>query len=90
LKGLRPVNTFAHHKHLAFHQATSVLTAVDSAGMQPACVAYRQFMQELHSEPYAIKAVAFWAIEACYHQAWSSVLNNAASAELREYSHRWG
>jgi hypothetical protein len=45
-------------------------------------------MQQLHGEPYAIKAVAFWAIEACYHTAWSSVLNNAASAELREYSHR--
>eukprot|EP00882_Tetradesmus_deserticola_P026017 GHRQ01028623.1.p2 GENE.GHRQ01028623.1~~GHRQ01028623.1.p2 ORF type:complete len:208 (+),score=93.15 GHRQ01028623.1:682-1305(+) len=59
-------------------------------GMQPACVAYCQFLQQLHGEPYAIKAVAFWAIEACYHQAWSSVLQNATSAELKEYSHRWG
>lgn len=62
----------------------------ENTGMQPACQAYRAAMAKLHSAPYAIQATAFWAIEACYNQAWAKVLNDGTAEQYKEFAHRWG
>jgi hypothetical protein len=60
-----------------------------SAGMQPACQAYRAVLAQLHAAPYAVQAAAFWAIEACYNQAWAEVLQNGTAELYKEFAHRW-
>jgi hypothetical protein len=45
-------------------------------------------MAKLHSAPYAIQATAFWAIEACYNQAWAKVLNDGTAEQYKEFAHR--
>jgi hypothetical protein len=57
--------------------------------MQPACQAYRAVLAQLHSAPYAVQAAAFWAIEACYNQAWAEVLQNGTAELYKEFAHRW-
>lgn len=57
--------------------------------MQPACQAYRAVLSQLHSAPYAVQAAAFWAIEACYNQAWAKVLNDGTAELYKEFAHRW-
>eukprot|EP00775_Hariotina_reticulata_P002683 gene2683-2984_t len=59
-------------------------------GMQSACQAYRAYLKQLQSAPYVIQAVAFWAIELCYNQAWGAVLQQGQGTELKEFAHRWG
>jgi hypothetical protein len=46
-------------------------------------------MAKLHSAPYAVQATAFWAIEACYNQAWAKVLNDGKEELYKEFAHRW-
>jgi hypothetical protein len=58
--------------------------------MQAACQAYRAYLKDLQSAPYVIQAVAFWAIELCYNQAWGAVLQEGQGAELQEFAHRYG
>lgn len=59
-----------------------------NTGMQPACQAYRAVLAQLHNAPYAIQAAAFWAIEACYNQAWAKVLNDGTAEAYKEFAHR--
>lgn len=63
---------------------------IENTGMQPACQAYRAAMAALRTEPYAIQATAFWAIEACYHQAWAKVLKDGTAELYKEFAQRWG
>lgn len=58
--------------------------------MQAACQAYKAYLKDLQSAPYVIQAVAFWAIELCYNQAWGAVLQQGRGAELQEFAHRYG
>ncbi|KXZ50549.1 hypothetical protein GPECTOR_16g724 [Gonium pectorale] len=75
---------------------------LDGAELQPACRAYRDLMAELQygpggaaatggsgGAPYAVKAAAFWAIEACYNTAWGGLLGRTGP-EYSEYVSRWG
>lgn len=39
-----------------------------AAAMQPACAEYAGFLKSLMTQPYAVQAAAFWAMEACYNQ----------------------
>lgn len=55
---------------------------------QPACAAYADFMNNLRSECYPVQALAFWAIEAAYNQAWR--LPGPMKAPYDEYAERWG
>ncbi|MGB3573894.1 MAG: TenA family transcriptional regulator [Phormidesmis sp.] len=55
---------------------------------QPTCQRYCQFMADLASQPYAVQATAFWAIELAYNQGWQ---RHAPMPEpYTEFADRWG
>lgn len=55
---------------------------------QPACRRYTSFLDDLHPEPYPVRAVGFWAIEKAYNQAWTSIL--PVAEPFRGFAQRWG
>jgi len=60
---------------------------LDSA-MQDTNKRYCDFMESLSSEPYAVHATAFWAIELAYNQAWQ--LPGPMVEPYDEFADRWG
>ncbi|MFQ5604951.1 MAG: TenA family transcriptional regulator [bacterium] len=55
---------------------------------QAPCTRYCQFMEKLAPEPYPVQAVAFWAIELAYNQAWQ--LPGKMATPYDEFADRWG
>ncbi len=55
---------------------------------QPTCVEYCEFMASLESMPYAVHAVALWAIEFAYNQGWQKP--GVMPDPYAEFAHRWG
>lgn len=55
---------------------------------QPACWAYCDMMRSLHTQPYAVQAIAFWAIELAYNQGWQT--HSPMPAPYTEFADRWG
>ncbi|NIR49622.1 TenA family transcriptional regulator [candidate division KSB1 bacterium] len=55
---------------------------------QDTCKRYCQFMENLGLEPYTVQAVAFWAIELAYNQAWQ--LPGPMVNAYEEFVDRWG
>ena len=49
---------------------------------------YCHFLRSLASEPYSIQAVAYWAIELAYNQAWQ--LPGRMAKPYDEFAQRWG
>ena len=49
---------------------------------------YCEFMASLSSEPYAVQATVFWAIEVVYNQAWQ--LPGPMVKPYDEFADRWG
>ncbi|MFQ5936359.1 MAG: TenA family transcriptional regulator [Acidiferrobacterales bacterium] len=59
-----------------------------NAPPQETCERYCRFMAELAADPYAVQAVALWAIEAAYNQAWQ--LASPMAKPYDEFADRWG
>lgn len=59
-----------------------------NASRQKTCEQYCRFMTELRKDNYAIQAMAFWAIELAYNQAWQ--LPGHMVAPYDEFAERWG
>ncbi|MEN8447562.1 MAG: TenA family transcriptional regulator [Cyanobacteria bacterium J06555_13] len=55
---------------------------------QPTCQTYCEFMRSLATEPYAVQATAFWAIELAYNQGWQ--LHSPMPEPYTEFAARWG
>ena len=55
---------------------------------QPTCRQYCQFMEQLATQPYAVQATAFWAIELAYNQGWQ--LPGPMPEPYSEFADRWG
>jgi formylaminopyrimidine deformylase / aminopyrimidine aminohydrolase len=55
---------------------------------QPTCEEYCQVMEALADRPYAVQAVAFWAIELSYNQGWQRP--GPMPAPYTEFADRWG
>lgn len=55
---------------------------------QPTCDRYCQLMTQLADSPYAVQAIAFWAIELAYNQAWQRL--GPLPAPYTEFGDRWG
>lgn len=55
---------------------------------QSTCQIYCDFMGNLVNAPYAVQAVALWAIEYAYNQGWQ--LPGKMSAPYDEFADRWG
>ncbi|NJM95842.1 MAG: TenA family transcriptional regulator [Phormidesmis sp. RL_2_1] len=55
---------------------------------QPTCTAYCEFMRSLSSQPYAVQATAFWAIELAYNQGWQ--IHSPMPEPYTEFADRWG
>jgi thiaminase/transcriptional activator TenA len=58
------------------------------AAKQSTCDKYCHYMDSLASNPYAVQATAFWAIELSYNQGWQ--LPGTMSAPYDEFADRWG
>lgn len=54
----------------------------------PTCDRYVSFMEQVFREPYAVQAVAFWAIEKAYNDAWR--LPGPMTPPYDEFADRWG
>ena len=59
-----------------------------STVMQDTCKRYCEFMEKLSLEPYAVQALAFWAIELAYNQGWQ--LPGKMKKPYDEFAERWG
>jgi len=59
-----------------------------STSPQPTCRSYCQFMQALSTQPYAVQATAFWAIELAYNQGWQR--HSPMPEPYAEFADRWG
>ncbi len=59
-----------------------------TASPQLTCQRYCQFMADLASQPYAVQATAFWAIELAYNQGWQQ--HSPMPARYTEFAERWG
>ena len=70
----------------------TLLRPQTTTAMQPACEEYTAFLAELRSAatPYAVKAAAFWAMEAVYNEAWARVGEGLKDEAYREFVDRWG
>lgn len=55
----------------------------------PVCARYCQLMENVSKQPYAVHAVAFWAIERAYNEAWRSHMAGMAQPYCT-YAERWG
>lgn len=56
--------------------------------MLPACSTYVSFMRRLYESPYVVQAVAFWAIERAYNEAWKKP--GPMKPPYHEFAERWG
>jgi formylaminopyrimidine deformylase / aminopyrimidine aminohydrolase len=56
--------------------------------LHPTCIEYCDYMAGLAAEPYAVQAVAYWAIECAYNQGWQRP--GAMPAPYAEFADRWG
>ncbi|GAB4813804.1 hypothetical protein N2152v2_000850 [Parachlorella kessleri] len=52
------------------------------------CQQYIQFMTNCSKQPYPVAAVAFWAIERAYHEAWSK--HCPMKEPYHTFGQRWG
>ncbi|EDX86818.1 TENA/THI-4 family [Synechococcus sp. PCC 7335] len=59
-----------------------------SVARQPTCQTYCQFMRSQATQPYAIQAVTFWAIELAYNQGWQT--HRPMPEPYTEFADRWG
>lgn len=59
-----------------------------STSRQATCQQYCDFMASLATMPYQVQAIAFWAIECAYNQAWQ--LPGPMPAPYAEFAERWG
>ena len=59
-----------------------------STARQPACQTYCEFMRSQDSQPYAVQATTFWAIELAYNQGWQT--HSPMSEPYIEFADRWG
>jgi thiaminase/transcriptional activator TenA len=59
-----------------------------AAAQQETCESYCRFMRELRGDAYPVQAVAFWAIESAYNQAWQ--LPGPMAPPYDEFANRWG
>ncbi|MGB3291518.1 MAG: TenA family transcriptional regulator [Phormidesmis sp.] len=59
-----------------------------STAPQPTCESYCQFMEALSNQPYAVQAIAFWAIELAYNQGWQR--HSPMAEPYAEFADRWG
>ncbi|MBE9063645.1 TenA family transcriptional regulator [cf. Phormidesmis sp. LEGE 11477] len=59
-----------------------------SAALQPTCQAYCEFMQSQATQPYAVQATTFWAIELAYNQGWQT--HSPMPEPYTEFADRWG
>lgn len=55
---------------------------------QPTCQQYCEFMASLVTQPYAVQAVAFWAIEYAYNLGWQQP--GPMVEPYAEFADRWG
>jgi len=55
---------------------------------QPTCREYCHLMASAGHQPYAVQALAFWAIEAAYNQAWKG--HSPMPEPYTEFGDRWG
>lgn len=55
---------------------------------QTTCQAYGDYMAHLATAPYPVQALALWAIEIAYNQAWQ--LPGKMAAPYLEFAQRWG
>lgn len=56
--------------------------------LQPTCQTYCQFMADLAPQPYAVKALGFWAIELAYNRGWQG--HSPMVEPYVEFADRWG
>lgn len=56
--------------------------------LQPTCETYCNVMIQLADAPYAVQAIAFWAIELAYNQGWQ--LPGPMAEPYTEFADRWG
>jgi thiaminase/transcriptional activator TenA len=54
----------------------------------PTCIEYCDYMAGLAADPYAVQAVAYWAIECAYNQGWQRP--GPMSEPYSEFADRWG
>jgi thiaminase/transcriptional activator TenA len=54
----------------------------------PTCIEYCDYMAGLAAEPYAVQAVAYWAIECAYNQGWQRP--GPMPDPYAEFADRWG
>ena len=77
---------------LRWFQATAAARGLDlaRAAPLPACAEYLRWLEEAAAPeaPYAQQAVAFWAVERAYNEAWRS--HRPMAAPYGEYGERWG
>jgi thiaminase len=74
---------------LQWFQAKAAERSLDlNTPPHPTCQAYCQFMQSLADQPYAVQAVAFWAIERAYNQGWQR--HSPMTPPYQEFADRWG
>lgn len=48
---------------------------------------YLEMLAKVNTMPYVLQAVAFWAVETVYNQAWKIP---ESSVKYKEYANRWG
>ena len=58
------------------------------AAPQETCELYCRFMREMRRDTYPVQAVAFWAIELAYNQAWQ--IPGQMVQPYDEFADRWG
>jgi formylaminopyrimidine deformylase / aminopyrimidine aminohydrolase len=56
--------------------------------LQATCTEYCQYLADLAQAPYAVQAIAFWAIELSYNQGWQ--LPGPMPEPYTEFADRWG
>ncbi|MEM8503975.1 MAG: TenA family transcriptional regulator [Cyanobacteria bacterium P01_D01_bin.1] len=55
---------------------------------QPTCQTYQAFMRSQFTQPYAVQATTFWAIELAYNQGWQ--IHSPMPEPYTEFANRWG
>ncbi len=58
------------------------------APRQATCKTYCEFMQSQSTQPYAVQATTFWAIELAYNQGWQT--HSPMPEPYTEFADRWG
>jgi thiaminase/transcriptional activator TenA len=71
-----------------FREKAKERSLILGTARQEMCEKYCQFMRDVRSENYPVQAVAFWAIELGYNQAWQ--LPGPMVQPYDEFTNRWG